>query len=65
MGKVKILLESKPILSEDCPFITNSGKCRIDDRECHCLWGYYDSINFSFDKCPYCTVHRETVTYNE
>lgn len=52
MSKCKILLNEKPILPEDdCPFYRT-----ICQGDCRCRGGYYDSMTFEFEKCPYCTT---------
>jgi len=57
IGKTKIVLDKAP---------QNRGECIMDSllcnklQYCWCEGGYYDSLTFDFDKCPYCIALSKT-----
>ena len=55
----KILLDEKPFCADECPFFEDWKEiCKINNLECPCIGGYYDSRLFNFDECPYCKVYK-------
>lgn len=54
----KIVLDSEPNLSFDrCPLMyPDRNECILGKFHCPCIGGYYDSLSFDFDECPYCTT---------
>ena len=52
MSRCKIILNEAPIfVEEDCPLYR-----AVCQGNCKCRGGYYDSMTFEFEKCPYCTT---------
>ena len=48
----KIILNKEPTHKEECPIYELLCKDKV--YGCMCVGGYFDSLTFDFDKCPYC-----------
>lgn len=56
----KIVISDAPMHKEECPL----WELKCNREQCWCVGGYYDSLTFEFEKCPYCVALNNEKHYD-